>query len=302
MFVYQQKNYKSIRELAKEVKIPYTTLLHRLDNGKTLEEAISQHRELYKPLNINGRIFSSITDAAKFFKLRPGTVSARLRNGWSPEEAVGLIKRKRERKTFKAVTKNPVRVKGVIFPSLFAAARHFGLSANMVNKRVKNNGLTIEQALELDPFPEWFTPGKGKHSVTQKLKRIEKEAETGLKMCSSCEKEKPLTSFQNSNEKDKQSRCRDCVSAAFLRYRYKISVNDFWKLYTQQKGCCAICGVNFNLSKETTWRPKSAVIDHCHESGKVRGILCSLCNTGLGSFKDDINFLSNAVQYLNATR
>lgn len=299
MFIYQQKNYKSIRELAKEVKIPYTTLLHRLDNGKTLDEAIGQNRESHRQLNIKGKIFSSITDAAKFFKLSPGTVSARLRNGWSPEEAVGLVKRKRKKP--KNITKNPVCVNGVTFPSLAAAARHFGLAENMVNKRVKNNKLTIEQALELEPFPDWFTPGKGKHSVTQKLKRIQKETETGLKICSSCKKEKPLIAFQNSNKNDKQSRCRDCVSAAFLRYRYKISVNDFWQLYTQQKGCCAICKVNFNLSTESTWRPKTVVIDHCHESDKVRGILCSLCNTGLGSFKDDINFLSSAIQYLNAT-
>lgn len=302
MFVYQQKNYKSIRELAKEVNIPYTTLLHRLDNGKTLDEAVKQSCKFCKQLKVADNIFPSITAAANFFKLKPGTVSHRLRDGWSPEEAVGLIKRKRKKSKNVTTTKNPVCVNNMTFSSLYAAARHFGLGENMVNKRVKKNGLTLEQALELEPFPEWFTPGKGKHSVAQKLKRIEKEAESGLKICSSCKKEKPLAAFRNSNGTDKQYRCRDCVSAAFLRYRYKISVNDFWQLYAQQNGCCAICKSEFNLSAESTWRPKTVAIDHCHASGTVRGILCSLCNTGLGSFKDDINFLSNAIQYLNATR
>jgi len=39
-------------------------------------------------------------------------------------------------------------------------------------------------------------------------------------------------------------------------------------------------------------------IDHCHNSGKIRGLLCGSCNTGLGHFKDDINMLENAIKYL----
>jgi hypothetical protein len=39
-------------------------------------------------------------------------------------------------------------------------------------------------------------------------------------------------------------------------------------------------------------------VDHCHNTGKIRGILCTKCNTGLGSFKDNIELLMNAIKYL----
>ena len=42
-------------------------------------------------------------------------------------------------------------------------------------------------------------------------------------------------------------------------------------------------------------------IDHCHSTGKIRGLLCDRCNHGLGHFKDDINLLIKAIEYLNTT-
>jgi hypothetical protein len=300
MFVFQEKTFQSIRELAKEVKIPYTTLLHRIDSGETLEEAVKNGNKNKKQIVVNNKVFESVSEAAKFFNLKTSTVAARLRSGWSPEEALGLSKKPRKKP--ENTSRNPINIAGIDFSSLWAAAKHFGLSANMVNKRVKNNGLTIEQALELEPFPEWFTPGKGKHGITQKQKRLFQEQKTGLKICSCCKKQKPLECFHNSAKGDKLSRCRDCVSESFLRYRYKILVKDFWNLYENQKGACAICGTKFNLQIGSTWRSKTVVVDHCHKTGKVRGILCSLCNIGLGNFKDSAGLMKNAIQYLNGTR
>jgi len=58
---------------------------------------------------------------------------------------------------------------------------------------------------------------------------------------------------------------------------------------------CAIC-------RTTDWNGRHARphIDHCHETGRVRGVLCSECNTGLGKFKDNPNLLRRAVEYLTA--
>lgn len=55
---------------------------------------------------------------------------------------------------------------------------------------------------------------------------------------------------------------------------------------------CEICGVKF----DSTIRKN---VDHCHDGGHIRGILCGQCNTGLGMFKDNIASLKNAIKYLN---
>lgn len=57
---------------------------------------------------------------------------------------------------------------------------------------------------------------------------------------------------------------------------------------------CQICGVE--LTKDTT--NTGMAIDHCHDTGKVRGVLCNRCNRGLGFFSDNINILHQAINYL----
>lgn len=70
---------------------------------------------------------------------------------------------------------------------------------------------------------------------------------------------------------------------------YGITKDDFYKMMEEQNNCCKICQ---NIID------KSAHVDHCHETGKVRGILCLHCNKGLGFFKDNIVNLENAIKYL----
>ena len=73
-----------------------------------------------------------------------------------------------------------------------------------------------------------------------------------------------------------------------LKHQYGISLADYRALETQQGFRCAICGVY----------PDKLFVDHDHKTGKVRALLCLLCNNGLGSFRDNIEFLESAVQYL----
>ena len=65
----------------------------------------------------------------------------------------------------------------------------------------------------------------------------------------------------------------------------------FDELVVQQGGVCAICG-----------RPDPEHVDHDHETGAVRGILCFNCNGGLGQFRDSIDSLLTAASYLEAHR
>ena len=69
---------------------------------------------------------------------------------------------------------------------------------------------------------------------------------------------------------------------ARLKHRYGITAAEYDAMYEAQKGCCAICGKHAEAgSSPAHWKNKLAV-DHCHDTGKVRGLLCNDCNAGIG--------------------
>ena len=143
-----------------------------------------------------------------------------------------------------------------------------------------------------------------------------------MKICNTCKQEKELSSFH----KDRHTksglcrRCADCMSAyqkewyarkggtewlrqhrldnpemyfaAELKHHYKITVNVYNELLHAQDGRCAICQGPPNGGK------KRLCIDHCHTSGKIRGLLCCRCNRGLGAFRDNTELLKKAAEYL----
>jgi hypothetical protein len=75
-----------------------------------------------------------------------------------------------------------------------------------------------------------------------------------------------------------------------LRFRYGIGVEDYEEMYKNQKGKCAICRK----------KKKKLDVDHCHRTGKIRGLLCNSCNQGLGLFKDDEKIMKQAANYLKS--
>lgn len=77
-----------------------------------------------------------------------------------------------------------------------------------------------------------------------------------------------------------------------------ISVSKYNDLLLIQNGVCAICGSKPG-EKGGPFR-KNLSVDHDHVTGKVRGLLCHNCNTGLGFFSDDIGFIERAVSYLKS--
>lgn len=90
--------------------------------------------------------------------------------------------------------------------------------------------------------------------------------------------------------KDHRSKAevRRLRKAYSILYNYGITLEQAEELYSRG---CEICGSN-----------KKLCIDHCHESGEVRGCLCDLCNRGLGFFRDSGDFLKKALVYLNKTK
>lgn len=80
--------------------------------------------------------------------------------------------------------------------------------------------------------------------------------------------------------------------------KYGLTIEAYLVLIESCKNTCMICGLEEtrNLGKDNKITRLS--VDHCHLTNKVRGLLCFKCNLGLGKFKDDINLLQNAIDYL----
>lgn len=118
------------------------------------------------------------------------------------------------------------------------------------------------------------------------------------KLCSYCKIYKDFDKFGTNGNSKLKSRCKDCQSKYNTKYhkevfrfdRYGITKDMFNKMLKDQNSKCGIC--------ETVVDENSSHIDHCHTTGKVRGILCEKCNKGLGQFNDNINYLKNAIKYL----
>ena len=146
-----------------------------------------------------------------------------------------------------------------------------------------------------------------------------------MKQCSKCKKYKPDDKFfkRAGRECGLRSHCRKCLSEynrkrnslpdvklkasnrqkqyikqngekiknAKLMTRYGISIEEYKQKLDSQDKKCAICKTNLEMEKRTH-------LDHDHNTGKIRGILCWNCNGGLGNFSDDIERLKSAINYL----
>jgi hypothetical protein len=135
-----------------------------------------------------------------------------------------------------------------------------------------------------------------------------------MKTCNMCNVEKNESEFYFSktyvnnhckkcnNEKSKEwyAKNKDVKLASSLKWHYKdkygITMEQRQELFDKQLGKCAICSCEIHL--DGTLDAKRAVIDHNHKTGKVRGMLCNLCNQGIGRFKDNTKLIQNAINYL----
>ena len=141
------------------------------------------------------------------------------------------------------------------------------------------------------------------------------------KICNSCKVEKSLGEYHFSSrvEQKRKNTCKQCQASYFKRYkernqaelrrkwreaskkyytpenarrkhlsRYGMTTEDYDNMYDDQDGKCAICKRAIQL-----------VVDHCHDSGNVRGLLCNGCNLGIGYFEDSPDRLIGAIKYIN---
>jgi hypothetical protein len=140
------------------------------------------------------------------------------------------------------------------------------------------------------------------------------------KTCNRCEKTKPLSDFWLSPNKRKdgsrpyRAYCIDCgISSKMKKYyeeggkqkqkerafkslmaKYGITPEIYENERIKQNYSCKLCGAH-----EHTEKHKRLHVDHCHKTGKYRGLLCGPCNRALGLLKDNTQTLEKAIKYLN---
>jgi hypothetical protein len=85
-----------------------------------------------------------------------------------------------------------------------------------------------------------------------------------------------------------------------LKKKYGIGLKEYKGMLFKQDGVCCICKLKESALNPRTKKARDLAVDHCHDTGKVRGLLCAQCNTGLGLLKDDISLLNKAIVYLSS--
>lgn len=137
-----------------------------------------------------------------------------------------------------------------------------------------------------------------------------------LRTCKTCgleawsEEDLDLFKFDKTCKHNRQLICKEChtrkskllwdknrnevtrLNTYYLK-TYNITYNEVLDIKRRQEHRCGICG-----RYEGTSPLARFVVDHCHTTGRVRGILCGSCNTALGKFSDDITTLQRAIAYL----
>ena len=160
----------------------------------------------------------------------------------------------------------------------------------------------------------------------RKLRKRENLLTDNGKICKICRIEKSLSEFHiRQGTKNHRSECKDCERewkakhyktiavkerkkrkvyyknnldrshGWYLKGKFGIGREDYERMLAEQDGKCAICGTDQPYPNK---RIKNFAVDHDHRTGKIRALLCSTCNTGIGHLKHSPDLLRKAADYL----
>lgn len=200
---------------------------------------------------------------------------------------------------------------------------------NLKSKEYRQKNPEKTKKYGRDRYAKW----RVKHPSPAKIPRENSQG----RLCTLCEKRKPRDEFGfSSGYKDgRNNNCKECLRAAATASRYKDLVSarekerakakaQYWKnpekvkiqrarerpifrygitleardrMWLEQEKKCAICASPISPSNGKVAND-SIHIDHDHDTGRVRGLLCRFCNNGLGSFRDSVVSLRQAILYL----
>lgn len=177
----------------------------------------------------------------------------------------------------------PIIIKGEYFDSMREAMREFSMAMKTIRKYCESEEYSDFK------YTDYKIPLK--------------------KTCCTCRLKKDLIDFYDSSKSrdGKRVECINCVKIrsekrrihtpknykdTWLKYTYGISIEDYEQMIIDQNECCAICG------KQQNEFNKPLFIDHNHDTGEIRGLLCLKCNSGIGLLNDDPEIIQMALNYL----
>lgn len=124
----------------------------------------------------------------------------------------------------------------------------------------------------------------------------------GYKVCSNCKVSKPFEEY--AKQRNQCKRCRlDFANVRrvtpegrakkrlqSIKHRHAMSAEEYFGMVERQENLCAVCG--------SMPGNKALAVDHDHATNKTRELLCTSCNFGLGWFKDNVNTMQKAIEYI----
>lgn len=96
-------------------------------------------------------------------------------------------------------------------------------------------------------------------------------------------------------DKYKDYEYKDFRKDARLKSYFGINLDIYKTMLSEQNNVCAIC-------RQSCKTGRDLAVDHCHSTGKVRGLLCCKCNNGVGSFNDNIEIMKRAIKYIDGVK
>lgn len=201
-----------------------------------------------------------------------------------------------------------------------------------IRKLVNGNSITRYECLKCcnEAKRRWLVKNPGKNR-DYKFKDWPKLIGDKPILCVTCRKEKDQNLFHKHMLKNSTPRCKTCTKICLKKYRennpeqflktqkehrqknkehysnvihrsklriyFDMTLEEYNELLEKQNYTCAICK-NPETKKSKSGTLCRLSVDHCHTSGIIRGLLCDKCNLSLGGFKDSIQTLESAIQYL----
>lgn len=150
-------------------------------------------------------------------------------------------------------------------------------------RRARDKAYRTDNAEEIKAYQEAYKADK-REALAAKQKAYR---DANLEACRAREK-----AYRAANREAFRARYRK----SNIKCKYGLTQDEFDAMLAKQKDRCLICRSTFALPKKTPH------VDHCHDTGKVRGLLCNPCNAGMGFLGDDPKLLIRAAKYIRAAR